>query len=85
MCAKKPYSSYSAARAALAGASFRFRAYACEECRGGVWHAANADKSTFQFEPDISGRSRIRRTNPSLAPIRSLEEVRAIAAKMRQR
>lgn len=84
MCGKKQYGSESAARAALANASFRFRVYPCDDCRG-QWHGANADKSTFQWEGDISGRSRIRRTNPSLAPVRSLAEVEELARKMRQR
>lgn len=85
MCSKRPFGSVHAARQAHNGASFRFRAYPCDECGGSVYHVANADKSTFQWEGDISGRSRIRRTNPSLAPVRSLAEVEELARKMRQR
>lgn len=83
MCRKKPYCSRSAVLAAHRSAGFRYRAYQCPECSG-LWHLTNADKSDFHWEPRLEGMHHVRRSGVlGLAPVRSLEELEAIAARMR--
>jgi len=81
-CTKRGYSSEHAAMDAHKFAGYRLRAYLCEQC--GRWHMANADKTEpLGFMPNLR-RSR-RRRPMELAPVRTLAEVEAIAARMRGR
>lgn len=84
MCRKKPYVSRSAVKLAHKGAGFRFRAYQCPECQM-AWHLTGTDKREA-FEVWDDSLKHVRRSgNVSLAPSRTLEELEAIARRMRQR
>ena len=80
-CTKRGYSSEHAAMDAHKFAGYSLRPYLCHHCNR--WHTANADKGKA-VSPTISGaRHGRRRRVMELAPVRTLAEVEAIAARMR--
>lgn len=83
-CGKRGYGSATAAKEAHRTAPFRIRPYLCDE--KDLWHVANQDKDRLEFKPAYGGRkNRGHRKPRELAPERSLEEIEAIAARMRAR
>jgi hypothetical protein len=82
-CHKRRFGSASAVRRGHAGARFRVRAYRCDIPHCGGWHATANDKRRGHYRheaiaaPRSGGRS-------SLAPVRTLAEVEAIAQEMRR-
>jgi hypothetical protein len=82
-CTKRGYGSEHAAMEAHHHAGYRIRAYLCPNCTR--WHVANMDKGE-PISPTISrARRSPKRRVMGLAPERTLAEVEAIAARMRQR
>jgi hypothetical protein len=82
-CGKRRFGSACAARRAHQGAGYRVRAY--RACGGQGWHVAASEKAGAHaplHEAPASKRPQ-RSRKPSLAPVRTLAEVEAMAASMR--
>jgi hypothetical protein len=82
-CGKRRFGSACAARRAHQGAGYRVRAYRCSS--GAGWHVAASEKAGAHaplHEAPASKRPQSSR-RPSLAPVRTLAEVEAIAREKR--
>jgi hypothetical protein len=84
-CGKRAYQSTRQAREAHRRAGYRLKVYRCD--RGPAYHVANPEKaSATTANLTILARRRSGpKPVPGLAPVRTLDEVRAIAAEMRGR
>ncbi len=81
-CTRRSFTSVTAARAAHKKAGYRFRVYPCPEC--GSFHTTNVDKNGTSDMRPVKGARHGRARNPlELAPIRTFEQVVALAAEMR--
>jgi hypothetical protein len=81
-CGKKRFGSACAARRAHQGAGYRVRAYRCPA--SDAWHVTASEKAGAS-SPIREGRHSKRQAarRPSLAPVRTLAEVEAMASSMR--